>query len=284
MNLDKFTGSGSTPSRRAFWDTVAQVVIASKKVEGDNVSIDEHQGQGSIINVSGEGQRGGGGGGVGACCYNDGTCDDLTESDCTDAGGNWQGPGTTCADDPNPCVGACCESDGSCVDDSTPDSCMADGGTFQDFGTTCADPDIDCPMPSCGGCGFVDPLGDGRTFLTATSSQVIEIWSPAFPDCTTHCTGTEIHTINPMTCEDTCSSDGFDVDDSGCDPPNHFAGCGAFTCVGVYPGCSYSPGSHVSGDSVIFEYFCPDDCTIGGGVTCEHGIVTTTYSDECTPV
>ncbi len=51
MNLDSFTGPGSTPSRRRFWDKVTAAVIASQKVAGDNVSVDEHQGAGTVINV-----------------------------------------------------------------------------------------------------------------------------------------------------------------------------------------------------------------------------------------
>ncbi len=50
MNLDKFTGSGSTPSRRAFWDKVTDAVLSSQKQEGRNVSVDEHQGLGTVIN------------------------------------------------------------------------------------------------------------------------------------------------------------------------------------------------------------------------------------------
>lgn len=86
---------------------------------------------------------------IGACCYNDGTCDELTEFECRTSGGYFQGPGTTC--DPNPCVGACCEP--GCVEGETPDSCAGSGGTFQGFGTTC-DPN---PCPSnTGACCNLD--------------------------------------------------------------------------------------------------------------------------------
>ncbi len=59
MNLDSFTGPGSTPSRRRFWDKVTQSVIASQKVAGKNVSVDEHQGYGTIISVNPQRQGGG---------------------------------------------------------------------------------------------------------------------------------------------------------------------------------------------------------------------------------
>ncbi len=100
MNLKPFKGPGSTPSRRRFWDTVTQAVITSRKVAGRNVTVDEHPGKGTIINVP-DGNRGRGGGGVtGACCI--GTdCSITTEAACIEAGGTYQGDGTVCV--PNPC-------------------------------------------------------------------------------------------------------------------------------------------------------------------------------------
>ncbi len=91
-----------------------------------------------------EGEEGGPGPGPGACCYNDGTCDTISETDCIAAGGTFQGEGTTCDD--VTCTGACCEP--GCVENTTPDGCADDGGTFQGFGTTC-DPD---PCPPTGAC------------------------------------------------------------------------------------------------------------------------------------
>ena len=38
---------------------------------------------------------------IGACCFSDGSCSDLSEPACGVAGGNWGGPGTGC--DPNEC-------------------------------------------------------------------------------------------------------------------------------------------------------------------------------------
>ncbi len=52
MNLKPFTGPGSTPSRRRFWDKVTQAVIASQKVAGRFVTVDEHPGKGTVINVA----------------------------------------------------------------------------------------------------------------------------------------------------------------------------------------------------------------------------------------
>lgn len=205
-DIDPPPQSGSTDVRRAFWNKALAAVMNAQKKEGRNVTTDEHQGHGTFINIGDSSQRrggGGGGGGVGACCYDDGTCDDLTEADCTEAGGNWQGPDTTCDDDPSPCVGACCI-DGECFDDMTKADCETAGGTFQDFQSTCDDPDIDCTQgaccnagdctisteedclagggvyqgggtvcdpnpcttPPCNGCGFDAFDGSGRKFLT----------------------------------------------------------------------------------------------------------------------
>ncbi len=57
MNLDPFTGPGSTPSRRTFWDKVTQAVLASQKIAGENVTVDEHQGMGTLINVPNPNRR-----------------------------------------------------------------------------------------------------------------------------------------------------------------------------------------------------------------------------------
>ncbi len=51
MNLEPFTGPGSTPSRRRFWDKAVAAVIASQKVAGRFVTTDEHPGKGTVINV-----------------------------------------------------------------------------------------------------------------------------------------------------------------------------------------------------------------------------------------
>ncbi len=103
MNLDKFTGSGSTPSRRAFWDKVAEALLASQKREGRNASVQEHQGQGTVINFPDQ-TPSAPVTPTGACCV--GTdCSITTESECDDMEGTYQGDGTDC--DPNPCLTSC---------------------------------------------------------------------------------------------------------------------------------------------------------------------------------
>lgn len=299
------------PKWERWLSAVRDAIISAQPSKGRHVTVDEQPGQGTIVNVDDTSTRRPTNQGLGACCYDDGTCDDLTESDCTDAGGNWQGPDTTCDDDPNPCRGACCEGeDGTtCIDDSTPDSCAADGGIFQDFGSTCED--VDCTVGACcndgdcsilsnadcldsggifqgGGttcdpnpcecveptCAFSNPLGDGRCFLTATYTQDVHLLHG-------ECCLEDPHTRTWTDCvESPCSgvsefsfdcSTGFIPQPSGCDG----------NCVGVYAGCDYLPGTSISGDTVTFEYGCPNGCTPGVDCT-EYGTLTTTYSDEVT--
>ncbi len=62
----------------------------------------------------------------GACCFADGTCELVLQSECAGLGGAWDG-GETC--DPNPCPqpGACCFPDGTCQVLSEEDCLEADG-------------------------------------------------------------------------------------------------------------------------------------------------------------
>lgn len=81
---------------------------------------------------------------VGACCLPDDSCALLTSNQCAQAGGTFQGVGTTCT--PNPCqppVGACCLTNGVC-EELTQIECTARGGAYHGDGSTCA-PDL-CPV------------------------------------------------------------------------------------------------------------------------------------------
>jgi len=80
----------------------------------------------------------------GACCFADGSCLEISEEDCTDLGGVYQGDGTSCFPDPCPDpVGACCFPDGSCAELTEVD-CTAAGGAYNGDGTACA-PEL-CPL------------------------------------------------------------------------------------------------------------------------------------------
>lgn len=62
MKLEPIPKDGTTLTRKAFWDKVAEVVNASQKKRGKNISVDVHDGYGSVINVPSS--RSGSGGGV----------------------------------------------------------------------------------------------------------------------------------------------------------------------------------------------------------------------------
>lgn len=49
MNLEPFTGPGSTSSRRELWDKVVAAVMSARKTEGKNTSVTEYEGQGTLV-------------------------------------------------------------------------------------------------------------------------------------------------------------------------------------------------------------------------------------------
>jgi hypothetical protein len=90
---------------------------------------------------------------TGACCLGNGTCQELTASDCASAGGSYHGDGTVCS--PSPCVaptGACCHTDGTCTTE-TAANCAAASGTYQGDNTSCTP--NPCPVVLT---PFLDPL------------------------------------------------------------------------------------------------------------------------------
>lgn len=76
---------------------------------------------------------------TGACCFADGTCDELTAVDCASAGGTYNGDFTTCSGTTCPeAVQACCfPNTGGCLN-LTPTNCLAAGGVPGGLGTNCA--------------------------------------------------------------------------------------------------------------------------------------------------
>lgn len=67
MNFPKFTGPGTTATRKRFWDAALTAALSSRKKGGRNVTVSEYQNYGTIVNV--QSTRGGGGGGE--CCNRD---------------------------------------------------------------------------------------------------------------------------------------------------------------------------------------------------------------------
>jgi hypothetical protein len=112
-----------------------------------------------------------------ACCFCDGTCADLLVSDCLNAGGIPQGPGTFCATVTCPRVGACCLCDGQCIDNVTAAACQSNGGVWQGPCTDCAT--IDCePFGACCLC-------DGTCIPNISQSACIAQGGKYQGDCTT---------------------------------------------------------------------------------------------------
>ncbi len=85
---------------------------------------------------------------IGACCWPDGNCTEITELECTSFGGLvWSGPDSTC--DSADCVspGACCFDDGTC-EFVFLDECASSGGFFQGEDVLCSD--VECPIAGAG--------------------------------------------------------------------------------------------------------------------------------------
>ena len=95
-----------------------------------------------------------------ACCFKNGTCIDVTAQECTAAGGQQQGLGSTCDNTdctPPPPTGACCFSDTSC-NVLQQGQCEQFNGEYQGDGTVCHDKLCGDPVivPCCfedGSCG-----------------------------------------------------------------------------------------------------------------------------------
>lgn len=80
MKLDKIPKQGTTVTRKAFWDSVSDAVVSLQKKAGRNVSVDEFQGYGTIINVP-DTRQGTGSGPPAVCCDRD--CDEISTCDVT---------------------------------------------------------------------------------------------------------------------------------------------------------------------------------------------------------
>jgi hypothetical protein len=86
----------------------------------------------------------------GACCLPDGTCAEaLASVACTDLGGTFQGPSTTCGGG-SACLGACCQGLIGCSE-TLISQCTSN---FRGYGSTCAQ---GCPCPD----PFADADADG---------------------------------------------------------------------------------------------------------------------------
>jgi hypothetical protein len=81
---------------------------------------------------------------VGACCFNNGTCQDITLANCQTGGGVFRGGSSACSTITCPQPGSCCALDGTCT--VVLQSGCTGGGTWGGANTTCAAP---CPLGAC---------------------------------------------------------------------------------------------------------------------------------------
>lgn len=149
MNVEKIPKPGTTATRKRFWDEISDIITASRKRAGHNVSIDEYFGDGTIINITRKA-----GDQIGSCCIGTGfyygSCfDGYTRAQCEDdpeVQGVWHAE--ACDEGVN-CVFACCH---DCIcSDETEAYCEDIGGIFQGLDVFCSDdppPDCSCP-PVC---------------------------------------------------------------------------------------------------------------------------------------
>jgi hypothetical protein len=118
----------------------------------------------------------------GACCFPNGSCQNILGADCFAQGGSFQGGGTDCASTPCPQPAACCFSDGSC-DVMLQLACNNQGGTWNSSAATCAA--ANCPQP--GGCC----LSDGTCVLVMESDCATSFagtfWGPGTSCGTQRC-------------------------------------------------------------------------------------------------
>jgi hypothetical protein len=99
-----------------------------------------------------------------ACCFQDGSCQDVPFETCADLGGTAVHPGVTCesVDCAPVLTGACCfmggAGGGQCFE-TTANTCENQGGAYQGDGSSCANtcvgPEIACCLPE-GGCVMTD--------------------------------------------------------------------------------------------------------------------------------
>jgi hypothetical protein len=222
-----------------------------------------------------------------ACCFPDGTCEDLTQDDCNSAGGTYQGDGTSCdtVDCPQP-KGACCLVDGSCTV-VLEDECLAQDGVYQGDLTTCAD--ADCPQPT-GACCAAD-----GSCLELTQAECADTGGTYLGDFT-------VCDPNPCpqpkgaccledgTClvvlEDECLAQGgtYQGDSTDCDPnecpqPNGACCFPDGACEELTQADCQSAGGTWSGADTVCE---PNECPQPPGACCfPDGFCTQVTEERC---
>jgi hypothetical protein len=125
---------------------------------------------------------------TGACCFDDGSCEELESQECFQQDGVFNAVGTTCGDVECPIRGACCFPNGNCSVISVQE-CITNGGDFRGVGATCND--VDCDI-TAGSCCFLN------TCIESTEEQCVGVGG-VFQGVSIPC--------GAVTCTSFCSAD-----------------------------------------------------------------------------
>ena len=227
------------PKRYREWlSLLRDAILSAQPKSGNFVTVDEHIGQGTVVNVAsarnhGLGQPpcgfngfppcGPGGTDVGACCHGP-ACSVVSHLSCVASGGTYLGRGTTCTE--GACgasgMGACCT--GGVCTVTTESGCT--GGTWI-AGADCSDPSI-CSGEPTGAC-CQTPLA---MCTVTTLSGCTGIWNEGVPCSDVGSCESDFCGPGNIYCGNQC--------DDGSHVPHvnnpHCCGTGATFC-----GCCYDP-------------------------------------------
>ncbi len=122
---------------------------------------------------------------LGACCFSPSGCVNMTEPDCSTAGGYWEGLGTECGID-GACAGACCLSSGGCLELIEADCDVIPEADWGGFSTDCTDANESGTADACeeipgdmNGDGFVT-VDDIQPFVLALVDP--DAFAAQYPD------------------------------------------------------------------------------------------------------
>ena len=183
----------------------------------------------------------------GACCFANGSCALLFNSECDSSGGVFEGASTSCA--PSPCppptMGACCF--GTVCSELTPTGCETAGGSFGSLGSDCSS-DPCAPRACC--------LDSGDCILVSADDCLIAGGSTDAVDCASSSCAPP--TIGACCFGSTCS----ELTPTGCE-----TGGGVFNGLGTSCAdnvCAPRACCLTTGDCVVLV---PDTCSAVGGTS-----------------
>jgi len=199
---------------------------------------------------------------LGACCFDNGSCENISQCNCDNQGGTYQGDNTDCFSNCPAPFGRCCilGPPYSCEDNVTPGSCAADCGLWTDE-LTCDE--ASCPLFIGGACCIDDAC------ITGASQEWCE--------CKGGLYGGDFSTCDDVACApdegSCCLPNGSCVLTDLCDCDNR---CGIFggpgTACGVCPAIAQGRCCLPNGTcQILSSCQCADLCgTFGGaGTNCQ---------------